>query len=129
MIPSQGALLGGLEGPGSGKDTYHAPSEALNVPPLCSVLMARCHIHRGMGPAAVLDRGQRALQDVFSAGTGTAESRVVIWDKRALTGQAVGRCRRIRSLYCLTCVATLKSVRISVEGWAVARAVWASVDR
>jgi hypothetical protein len=66
-------------------------------------------------------------QDVFNAGMGTANSRVVTRCKRALTGQDVGRWRRIRSLYCLTWVATLQSVRIRVEGWAVARAVWDSV--
>ena len=68
-----------------------------------------------------------AHQDVFNAGPGTAESRAVTRAKSALTGQEVGRWRRIRSLYCLTCVATLKSVRIRVEGWAVASAVCDSV--
>ena len=33
----------------------------------------------------------------------------------------------MRSLYCLIWAATLKSVRITVEGWAVANAVWARV--
>ena len=61
-------------------------------------------------------------QDVFNAGTGMAERRVVTWCKSALTGQDVGRWRSIRSLYCLTWVATLKSVRIRVAGWAVANA-------
>ena len=56
-----------------------------------------------------------------------AVSNVVTRCNSALTGHEVGRCKRIRSLYCLTCVATLKSVRITVEGWAVARAVCASV--
>ena len=61
------------------------------------------------------------------AGTGMAVSNVVTRWSNALTGHEVGRCKRIRSLYCLTCVATLKSVRITVEGWAAAKAVWASV--
>jgi hypothetical protein len=39
----------------------------------------------------------------------------------------MGRGRSIRSLYCLTSVATLKRARITVEGWAVAKAVWARV--
>ena len=70
-----------------------------------------------MGPgAAALSRGRMAPQDVFNAGTGTAASSAVTRAKSALTGQDVGRWRRIRSLYCLTCVATLKSVRISVAG-------------
>src|SRR6516162_274131 len=56
-----------------------------------------------------------------------AVSKVVTRDNRALTGQDVGRWRRIRSLYCLLWVATLKRVRITVAGWAVASAVWASV--
>src|SRR4029450_4119683 len=68
-----------------------------------------------------------AYQDVFNAGTGTTESSAGTRPKSALTGQDVGRWRRIRSLYCLTWVATLKSVRISVEGCAVASGVWASV--
>ena len=68
-----------------------------------------------------------APQDVFNAGTGTAESRVVTRCKSALAGQDVGRWRRIRSLYCLTCVATLNSVRITVEGGAVASPVCDSV--
>ena len=68
-----------------------------------------------------------APQDVFNAGTGTAESRVVTRGQSALTGQDVGRWRRIRSLYCLTWVATLNSMRITVHGCAVARAVCDSV--
>src|SRR6266436_10095768 len=39
----------------------------------------------------------------------------------------MGRWRRIRSLYGLLCVATGKSVRITVAGWAVASAGWDSV--
>src|SRR5438094_7184705 len=75
-----------------------------------------------MGPGATTrSRGRMAHQEVFNAGTETAESSAVTRAKSALTGQDVGRWRRMRSLYCLTCVATLKSVRISVEGCAVAR--------
>jgi hypothetical protein len=64
---------------------------------------------------------------VFKAGTGMAVSNVVTRCHSALTGHEVGRCKSIRSLYCLTCVATLQSVRSTVEGGAVARAVCASV--
>ena len=55
----------------------------------------------GLG-AAALRRGGMAHQDVFNAGTGTAESRAVTRARSDLTGQDVGRWRRIRSLYCLT---------------------------
>src|SRR5215467_13648044 len=68
-----------------------------------------------------------APQDVFTTGSGTTDNRAVTRCKSALTGQELGRWRRIRSLYCLTCVAPLKRVRISVEGGAVASGVCASV--
>ena len=38
-----------------------------------------------------------------------------------------GKTYCFRSLYCLICVATLKRVRITVEGWALASAVCCSV--
>src|SRR5215813_2473979 len=62
--------------------------------------------------------------DVFTLGSGTRYSKAVTWCRSPLTGQELGRCRRIRSLYCVICVATLKRVRLSVEGWAWASAVW-----
>src|SRR5207249_11881208 len=65
-------------------------------------------------------------QDVFNAGTGMAERRAVTRYKSALTGQDMGRGRSFRS-FCVSCVATLKSVRGTVAGWAVASAVWDSV--
>ena len=34
----------------------------------------------------------------------------------------------MRSLYCLTCAAIVQRVRMSVEGWACARAVWCKVE-
>src|SRR4029453_1948017 len=61
--------------------------------------------------------------DVLPTGTGTAHSKVVTRCKRALTGQELGRWRRIRSLYCLTCAAILKRVSMMVEGWACASTV------
>src|SRR5215831_3324269 len=45
-------------------------------------------------------------------------SKAVTRCSSALTGQALGRWRRIRSLYCLTWAATLQRVRRTVEGWA-----------
>jgi hypothetical protein len=60
-------------------------------------------------------------------GAGTADNRAVTRYKSALTGQELGRWRRMRSLYCLIWVATLKRVRITVEGWALASAVCDSV--
>jgi hypothetical protein len=60
---------------------------------------------------------------VVKTGTGTAVSKVVTRCNSALTGHDVGRCRRMWSLYCLTWVATLNSVSITVDGWAVAKAV------
>src|SRR4029453_321803 len=80
----------------------------------------------GEGPGSLVSKWMKD-QDVFNAGTGIAERRAVTRCKSALTGQDVGRWRRIRSLYCLIWAATLKSVRITVEGWAVANAVWAKV--
>ena len=71
-------------------------------------------------------RGVRP-QAVFQVGTGTRERKAVTRCRSPLPGQDVGRWRRIRSLSCLTCVATLKSVTMRVEGWAVARAVCCSV--
>src|SRR6185295_1713851 len=85
----------------------------------------RCAFYRGATAGG--DRGCRRPQEVFNAGTGIAVSNVVTRRNSALTGHDVGRCRRIRSLYCLIWVATLNRVRITVEGWAVASAVWASV--
>src|SRR4029453_12807973 len=61
--------------------------------------------------------------DVLPTGTGTAHSKVVTRCKRALTGQGLGKWRRIRSLYCLTCAAILKRVSMMVEGWACASTV------
>jgi hypothetical protein len=75
------------------------------------------------GGTPTADRGGRRPQDVFKAGTGMAVSSVVTRWSSALTGHEVGRWRRMRSLYCLTWVATLNSVRITVDGWAVAKAV------
>lgn len=69
----------------------------------------------------------RRLQEVFKAGTEMAVSNVVTRRNSALTGHDVGRCRSIRSLYYSIWVATVHRVRITVPGWAVARAVWASV--
>jgi hypothetical protein len=46
----------------------------------------------------------------------------------ALTGHDVGRWRRRRSLYCLTWVAPLNNVRLTVDGGAGASAVWARVE-
>src|SRR2546425_1974536 len=79
------------------------------------------------GGATGVDWRCRRPQEVFKAGTGMAVSHVVTRRNSALTGHDVGRCRRIRSLYGLIWVATLHRVRITVPGWAVARAVWASV--
>ena len=62
-----------------------------------------------------------ASQDVCNAGTGTAESRAGTRAKSALTGQDGGRWRKIRSSYCLPCVATVQRGRSRVEGCAAAR--------
>src|SRR3989441_1232308 len=72
-------------------------------------------------------QGTSMPQAVLTLGTGTADNRSVTRDKSALTGQELGRWRRIRSLYCLTCTATLKRVSITVEGWAWASAVCCKV--
>src|SRR6516164_1098074 len=71
-------------------------------------------------------------QEVFPAGRGTTYSKAVTRCRSACTGQALGRWRRRRSLYCLTCVAILKRVTMIVAGWACASAVrygvkWRSV--
>ena len=44
--------------------------------------------------------GCRLAYDVSQTSSGTAHSRVVTRYNSALTGQALGRCRRMRSLYC-----------------------------
>jgi len=48
--------------------------------------------------------------------------------KEGFDRAGTGRWRRIRSLYCLTWVATLKRVRMIVEGWACASAVCCNVE-
>ncbi len=54
-----------------------------------------------VGPqTASRGRGRMAHQDVCTRGTGVVSRAVTRW-KSALTGQALGRGRRIRSLYCL----------------------------
>src|SRR5215510_15120063 len=58
----------------------------------------------------------RPYHDVLTAGSGARYSKAVTRCSSALTGQELGRWRRIRSLYCLTWVATLKRLRITVEG-------------
>src|SRR5215813_5280073 len=65
-----------------------------------------------------------AYQDVFITGSGTRYNKAVTRCSSALTGQELGRWRRMRSLYCLTCAATLKRVRMTVEGWACASGVF-----
>ena len=67
--------------------------------------------------------GYRSPEEVCKAGTGMAVSHVVPRCHSAWTGHEGGRGQRSRSLSCLTGVATLKSVRRTVEGGAVARAV------
>jgi hypothetical protein len=56
------------------------------------------------------DRRWPRDQDVFKAGPGMAVSSVVTRCNSAVTGHEVGRCRRMRSLYCLTWVATLRGL-------------------
>ena len=73
--------------------------------------------------AAARGRGCLAAYDVLQTGSGTAHSRVVTRCNSALTGQELGKWRRILSLYCLICVAILKRVRMTVEGCAWAKAV------
>src|SRR5215813_14009822 len=77
--------------------------------------------------AAERGLGCRVAYDVLQTGTGTAHSKVVTRCKSALTGQELGRWRRMRSLYCLTRVAILKRVRMTVEGCACASVVCCSV--
>ena len=67
--------------------------------------------------------GYRSPEEVCKAGTGMAVRHVVTRGHSAWTGPEGGRCQRIRSLSCVTGVATLTSVRMTVEGGAVARAV------
>jgi hypothetical protein len=57
------------------------------------------------------------------AGSGRAVRRAVPRWRSPVTGHEVGRCRRIRSLYCLTGVAIFNKVRMTVEGCAGAQAV------
>src|SRR5262245_58947801 len=129
-------VMGALEETCSGGEAATLPAHGRTRSPqgLCTIHAAvpcaddevsRAKAHRSRSHP--LARGRLLYQDVLKAGTGRAVSNVVTRCHSALTGHDVGRWRRIRSLYCLTCVATLKSVRITVEGWAVARAVWASV--
>src|SRR6266581_5797016 len=96
-----------------------------------SALLQRPSRRRVLGAVGREAAGQRRCgvshQDVSKTGAGTRESKAVTRCRSPLTGQDVGRWRRIRSLYCLTCVATLKSVTMRVEGWAVASAVCCSV--
>jgi len=53
---------------------------------------------------------RRTAYDVSQTGSGTAHSRVVTRCNSALTGQELGKWRRIRSLYCLICAAILKRI-------------------
>jgi len=77
--------------------------------------------------AACQRRGGVRPQDVCKTGTGTSESKAVSRCRSPWTGQDVGRWRTIRSLSCLTCVATVQSVTMRVEGGAVASAGCCSV--
>src|SRR4029450_13807468 len=69
--------------------------------------------------------GDRPNHDVLAAGGGTREGKAVTRCSSALRGRELGgggggvwRCRGIRSLCGWTWAATLKWVRITVEGWA-----------
>jgi hypothetical protein len=74
-----------------------------------------------------VDGGWRWPSEGCNAGTGMAVSHVATRCNSPLTGHDVGRGRSSRSLYCLSCVATRHSVRMTVRGWAVASPVGASV--
>ena len=87
-------------------------------------LMARARARRRR-PG--VDGGWRWPSEVCNAGTGMAVSHVATRCNSPLTGHDVGRGRSIRSWYCVSCVATWHSVRMTVRGWAVASPVWASV--
>src|SRR5919197_4286818 len=84
---------------------------------------ARDTLQRTERGVSMLVTSHHPSQDVFPTGRGTTASKVVTPCKCALTGQELGKWRRMRSLYCLTCGAILKRVRIMVEGCAWARAV------
>lgn len=109
-----------------------APKNARTSPPqgrfdLISLIpLPRTSRRRVRGPwtcSRLRWQGTPAQQAVCTMGTGIAAHRPVTRYKSTLTGQELGRWRRARSLYCLICAATLKRVRITVEGWAWASAV------
>src|SRR5918996_6519579 len=80
--------------------------------------------HGYVGWAVACRRGRgRQPHDELTPGRGTRDSKAVTRCSSALTGQELGRWRRIRSLYCLIWVAIWKRVRMTVEGCACARAV------
>ena len=81
----------------------------------CQTLFPRLMV-QSRGGTAASGWGYRSPEEVGKAGTGMAVRNVVTRCNSALTGHEVGRCKRIQSLYCLTCVAPVTSVRMTVEG-------------
>ena len=89
------------------------------IAPVCPFHGRRHAAYEALGTGSSLAREVTAAhQDVWTRGRGTADNKAVTRCQSALTGQELGRWRRIRSLYCLIGVATLKRGSITVEGWA-----------
>jgi hypothetical protein len=110
------------EGKRSQLPQTHAPCP-LRCVAIITVDPLRLRLRRGSeapGDPEAAARGMEgiAAYDVLQTGSGTAQSKVVTRCNSALTGQELGRWRRILSLYCLICVAILKRVRMTVEGCA-----------
>ena len=80
----------------------------------------------GLGcPRVGVDRRGQARS---SGGGRVRNRRSVTRRRRSLTGQLVGQCSLIRSLYATTRTASLNNLRITVTGWALASSVWTSTS-
>jgi hypothetical protein len=87
---------------GSRQRAHRSPQGPANGQSSALVLRSQRQ-QRGVTTREVVSSGQGFRHhDVLPTGTGTAHSNVVTRCTRALTGQELGRGRRMRSLYCLT---------------------------
>jgi hypothetical protein len=86
---------------GRRQHAHRSPQGHTNGQPRALVLGSQRQ-QRGGTTRDVVSSGQGLRHhDVLPTGTGTAYSKVVTRYKRVLTGQELGKWRRIRSLYCL----------------------------
>ena len=113
----------------NGRTTASGPRHEVSASPSTAVIHS---LSSTLLPISKHRPSHEPSQEVFPAGRGTTYSKAVTRCRSACTGQALGRWRRRRSLYCLTCVAILKRVTMIVAGWACASAVrygvkWRSV--